>query len=278
MTSCLYECHLLHHRFSPKTHRFRNRLFFFCLDLDEVEKLGRRLRLFSSNRRNLYSLRDDDFLPIEEESPWRRMIRQGSGRGVREKVDRVLAREGIDLEGGKVMLVAVPRILGYLFNPVSFFFCFGPDGEPRCAVVEVTNTYREVKTYVLRPETRKGGGFLLRAPKNFYVSPFSSAGLTFEFSLRVPGDDLVVRIDEYDGERLVLHSVVAGKRRDLTDRNLALFAGKYPFLSAGIMLLIHVQALLLYLKRIPHRRKADDLDLQQGVLRPHSSLRSHECS
>lgn len=274
MNSCLYECSLLHHRLSPKVHRFRNRIFLFCLDLAEIDSLSSRMRLFSRNRGNLYSLRDADFLPIEESSPWKRIA--GVAPSLREKVEFLLAKEGIDLRGGRILLVGNPRIGGYLFNPVSFFFCFDGTGEPLCALVEVTNTYREVKTYLLRPETRRGDHFILRTPKNFYVSPFSSAGLQFEFSLRLPADDLVIRINEYDGLDLVLHSVLAGRRKILSDGALLRFTCKYPFLSAGVMFLIHLQALFLYLKRIPHFRKADDRDLQQDVLRPHASIRHHE--
>jgi len=274
MNSCLYECHLLHHRFSPKAHQFRNRLFLFCLDLAELDPLAKRMRLFSRNRGNLYSLQDADFLPIEEDSPWRRMA--GGGLSLREKVERILAKEGIELQGGRILLVGNPRIGGYLFNPVSFFFCFDESGEPLCAIAEVTNTYREVKTYLLRPETRHDNTFTFRTPKNFYVSPFSPVGLEFEFSLRLPGDQLVIRIDEYDGPKLVLHSVLVGRRQKLSDGALLRFACKYPFLSAGIMLLIHLQALILYLKKIPHRRKSDDIDLQRDVMRPHSSLHRHE--
>jgi len=272
MNSCLYQCNLLHERFAPKSHRFRNRLFLFCIDLGEAEALSSRLRLFSCNRRNLYSLRDADFLPIEASAGCESA--EGGGMTLRDKVEYLLAKEGIDLQGGRIFLVGNPRIGGYLFNPVSFYFCFNRDGEALCAIAEVTNTYREAKTYVLRPETRRGDTFVFRTPKNFYVSPFSSPGLQFEFSLRLPGDRLMVRVDEYEGARLILRSVLAGRRTNLGDGSLLRFACKYPFLSAMVMLRIHLQALKIYRKKIPYFRKADESHLQTDVLRPHSTRRN----
>ena len=121
---------------------------------------------------------------------------------------------------GRITLVTLPRGLGDIFNPVSFYFCHDGDGRPLCAVAEVGNTYGELKPYLLRGASRDGV-FRLTAPKHFYVSPFSALDLTFEFTLRVPGDRLDVQITEREGAAAVLLSSLIGKRAPPTAASLA---------------------------------------------------------
>ncbi len=266
MNSSLYQCRVLHHRLHPKEHRFGNRMLFFRLDLDELGVLDQQLRLFSRNHRNLYSLRDADYSPPEEtdalpEPP------------LKEKIARRLRDAGYSTDGLRVELITLPRIGGYWFNPVSFYFCRGPENRPICALAEVTNTFREVKTFLIPPESPGSERFTLRVPKQFYVSPFSELDLDFEFAFRSPGRELVIRIDEYAGSRLMLHSLVVGREQPLSDRSLLWFAIRFPFLSLQVMAAIHWQALKLYLKKIPHHKKAANPHLQTGLRRPHASLR-----
>ncbi len=256
MNSALLECRLLHHRIRPREHRFTNRIFFLALDLAEVDTVSRRLSLFSKNARNLYAFLDRDFLPAE-----------GAELPLLEKVRGYLRRE--NMEAGtdlRVVLIAIPRVAGYLFNPVSFYFCYNGI-RPLCALAEVTNTFREVKTYTIRPahETDK---FEANLPKDFYVSPFTECDGRFVFSLRYNGSQLVARIDEFERGELVVHTVVVGEERALTDRNLAWFAVKYPFLGLQVMARIHTQALRLYLKRLPWWRKSDQAQLQKNFYQP----------
>lgn len=123
----------MHHRFTPKEHGFVYRLFLFAIDLDELEELSRRLRLFSVDRANLFSLRQSDYLPTRE--PLHNASRPTSvaaagGRSLKERVLAFLAARGVDLTGGRVVLVTLPRVAGYLFNPVSFYFCYDRAGAP----------------------------------------------------------------------------------------------------------------------------------------------------
>ena len=223
--SCLYECRVLHHRFAPKTHRFAYRIFLFALDLDELETLHAKLRLFSFNRRNLFSFREADFLPTDgrlHNAPGASgpAAANAEPRSLKARVVAFLAGGGIDLTGGRVLLVTLPRVVGYLFNPVSFYFCYDRAGLPVASIAEVTNTFKEMKPFLLGPETlaESGGGttFSLRQPKFFYVSPFSDMDVAFDFTLRPPGDKLSVQIDVFDGGRRTLTSVLTGNRRSLT--------------------------------------------------------------
>ena len=157
-------------------------------------------------------------------------------------------------------------MLGYIFNPVSFYFCRASNGEPLCAVVQVGNTFGEMKPYLLRQPSAENF-FRLTTPKHFYVSPFSTLDLAFDFKLSVPDQTLDIHIDEKDGDRRVLLSTLTGQRAPL-----AWFTLKYPLITLKVIGLIHWQALLLWAKRLPWHAKAAHADQQRDVLRPHGAL------
>ena len=299
MNSCLYECSVLHARFSPRQHRFLYRIFLFAIDLDELETLHRRLRLFSFNRANLYSFRDADFLPTGEPvhnapaAPAAPTPPRPSS--LKARVVAHLATRGTDLTGGRVVLVTLPRVFGYLFNPVSFYFCYDRAGAPVAALAEVTNTFKEMKPYFLGPATRTpaplspapspsdlppsagegrpgGATFALRTPKHFYVSPFSDVDVAFDFTLRTPAENLSIQIDDYVGAERTLTSTLTGPRRALTGARLAWFTLKYPLLTLRIIGLIHGHAFVLWLKRVPWFAKSARAADQRALYRPHSSI------
>ncbi len=278
MNSCLYECHVMHARFSPRPHRFLYRIFLFALDLDELATLDRGMPLFSVGRRNLYSFREGDFLPTDEtlhnrtaEPP--RGAREPSG-GLRQRVTAYLAAHGVTLDGGRVVLVTLPRVAGYLFNPVSFYFCYDRAGAPLAAIAEVTNTFKEMKPYFLGPDAQaaQNGEFRVRVPKHFYVSPYSDVDVAFDFTLRTPGDRLSVQIDDYVGTERTLTSALTGDRRELTGARLAWFSLKYPLITVRVIALIHWHAFRLWLKRVPWFAKAARPSDQRDLYRPHISV------
>lgn len=263
MNSALYECHVFHKRFAPKEHSFAYRIFMFHLDLEELSEVARRVLLFGFNRWNVYSFRERDHLDFGKPT-------------LRENVQTYLAREGVTLPPGhRITLLTLPRVLGYIFNPVSFYFCHAASGEPLCAIAEVGNTFGEMKPFLLR-EPDAAGHFHLVAPKHFYVSPFSALDLEFEFRLQPPGSRLAMHIDDLEataeGRRRILTSSLTGQRRPLTSAQLLWLSLKYPFITLKVIGLIHWHALLLWLQRIPWHAKADRRDLQQAVLNPHRSL------
>ena len=279
MKSCLYECEVMHARFSPRRHRFAYRLFLFAVDLDELPDLPRRTGLFGHNRRHLYALHERDFLPVDEPrhpaGPTPSPATPEATGGLKARVATHLRNHGIDLADGSVLLVTLPRIAGYLFNPVSFYFCRDRDGRPLGAIAEVTNTFREMKPFFVPvdPADAARGVFRLRVPKHFYVSPYSDVDVAFDFHLRLPGEQLAVRIDDYVGEERTLTSTLAGPRRALTTGRLAWFTLKYPLLTLRVISLIHWHALLLWVKRVPWFAKAARAADQRDLYRPHSSLK-----
>lgn len=283
MPSCLYECHVMHQRFTPASHRFLYRIFLFGLDLDELPELDRRLPLFSVDRPNLFSFRQSDYLRLD--GPVHNGASQAAAPGstapLKQRVESFLRSRGIELDGGKVTLVALPRILGHIFNPVSFYFCHDRHGAPLAAIAEVTNTFRESKPFLLGPDRLVPPGtagtpaaFHHREPKFFYVSPFSDVDVAFDFHLRVPGPALSIQIDDYAGKERTLTSTLTGKREILSNGRLVWYLLKYPLLSLRILGLIHWHALRLWLKKVPWFAKAARPADQRDVHQPHSSLPS----
>jgi hypothetical protein len=252
----------MHHRFTPKVHHFRYGIFMFALDLDEIDAVAARTPFFSRNGANVYAFRDRDHLTLPGLEH----------AGVKANIVAWLRQQGVAFpEGGRIMLVTLPRVFGYVFNPVSFYFCFDTAGQPLCAIAEVGNTFGEMKPYLIRERTPHGVFWRL-TPKHFYVSPFFGLNLTFDFRLRVPGDRLDIHIDDLDGDKRVLLTSLTGRRAPLTAARLAWFTLKYPMVTLKVISLIHAHAVALWLKRVPWHRKADNATNQRGVLKPHASL------
>lgn len=274
----------MHARFAPRAHRFVHRIFLFAIDLDELDALHRKLRLFSFNRRNVYSFRADDFLPTHEPvfngsapspgqpSPKPARPAVAPHPSLKQRIVSHLSTHGIDLNGGRVLLVTLPRVFGYLFNPVSFYFCYDRSGTAVAALAEVTNTFKEMKPFVLGPGTRSADAFTRRMAKDFYVSPFSDVDVAFDFKLHPPGERLSVQIDDYTGALRTLTSTLTGPRHPLTDTKLAWFTVKYPLITLKVIALIHWHALRLWIKRVPWFAKAARADAQRDLYRPHASI------
>lgn len=257
--NALYECRVMHHRLTPKEHRFDYRVFYLWLDLDQLDALYGSLRFFSRNLWNVFSFYDRDHLNLGEPT-------------VKANLLRWLTGQGVDASSiARIQFLTFPRVFGYIFNPVSFFFCFDEQGTTLCTVAQVTNTYREQKPYLLR-DRDADGRFRLITPKHFYVSPFSALDLHFDFKLRVPDDKLDIHIDDREGDRPILLSALTGERKPLTDARLLWFVVKYPLLTLRVIFLIHWHAFLLWCKRIPVHRKAAQPELQRDVFKPHHSI------
>lgn len=259
LTSCLYDCEVVHERLSPKRHGFRYRLFFMDIDLDELPVLTRRLRCFSRNAWNLYGFRDHDHLDLGHAE-------------AKANITQHLADKGITVPAdARIRLVTLPRVLGYIFNPVCFYFVSDAEGKPLHAVAEVTNTFHELKPFLIA-KPNEAGVFELIVPKHFYVSPFSTLDTSFHFRLSVPGDKIKLHIDDLEGGERTLVSWIHGERRELTDARLLWYLVRYPALTLVVIARIHWQAFRLWLKKLPFHRKTANPELQTDLYRPHSSL------
>jgi DUF1365 family protein len=265
LNSCLYECVIVHRRLRPKPYAFEHRMMMLYADLDELETIDRSTRLLSQDRPNLYSFRDADYFPTGAE-----------GR-LKSRVSAFLRERGIDIgAAGRIRLLTLPRILGYIFNPLSIYFCSDDQDAPLCAIAEVGNTFRESKLFLLpsqaaQPQSERSR-YRLRVPKHYYVSPFSSLDICFDFDFRLPGQSLQVHIEDWDADGKLLDSHLRGARVPLSDYQLLRFALKFPALTLKVITLIHWHALWLAARRVRWHRKADRPDLQREVLNPSSSL------
>lgn len=281
----------MHHRLAPKQHRFRYGIFMLCLDLDELGALDRSLRTFSHGRWNLYTFRDDDHLRTGNAERGTRngpaAAVSGTG-GLKSEITAWLATQGVTLPtDARITLVTLPRVLGHIFNPVSFFFCHASDGTPLCAVTEVQNTFGELKPYLVpvagaqAPATAGDhsairdprSAFHRLVPKHFYVSPFSPLDLCFDFRLRTPGERLEIGVNDVTADgKTMLVTTLTGTRLPLTDGQLLRLTAKYPLVTLRVITLIHWHALKLWWKRLPWYRKGADIGLQRDVFRPHATL------
>lgn len=255
MTSSVYECQVMHRRLKPEQKRFDYRIFMLSIDLDAIPNIP----LLGHNRFNLFSLNDADHIDL------------GKPGGIKPNLLAWLAEQSIDVPADvNVRLVTLPRMLGYGFNPVSFFYLTNPDGSPLFAVAEVVNTYREMKLYLV--DQKGDASWQKQITKNFYVSPFSDSGDAFDFHLGLPAENLRVTINNLTDHKVTLTSTVRGTAYDLTSTRLLLYSLSYPLLTLKIITMIHWQALKLWAKKVRYFKKTDRLEAQTEVLRPHSSL------
>lgn len=264
--SCLYECTVMHHRLEPKQNRFHYNLFMFYLDLDQIDQVVNSNAFISHNKFNLFNFRERDHLQFPKENP-------DTSRTVKEQVLGYLTENGVYTDQiGRIMLLTNLCTLGYQFNPVSFYFCYDKNNQPVCSVVEVCNTYREMKPYFLGTEKLEGNNFSNQQTKNFYVSPFIDMDSDFHFNLDIPGETLKVRIDDYKNGKRFFLSTLSGKKKALTSWNTFNYAVRFPFITLQVITLIHWQAFRLWFKKISYHKKASFKELQQDVLRPHKSI------
>ena len=252
MTSCIYTGWVRHRRHHPRVHDFRYRLVLAYLDLDALDRVDRTVRPFSVNRWNLWSFFDRDHVDG----------RPGDTAG---KVRRLLANHGIALGGGSIRLLTQCRVLGYVFNPISLFYCHDADGALAAVVAEVNNTFGERHLYLLdgRKNTSTGATAGFRAVKAMHVSPFLGMDCVYDFSLAPPGDRLSVGIVQHEEGRRVLDAQLRGRRTPLTTRTLTAAIVRYPFVTLKTTAAIHAEAARLYLKGIPFRRHPGETDAQR---------------
>ena len=243
MTSAFYSGRVMHQRLRPARHRLQYRVFSLLLDIDELPALVKRLRLFSLNRFNVFSLHERDY-------------GAGDGVGLRTYVERQLKEAGLRT-GGAIRLLTMPRIFGYAFNPLSVYFCDRPDGESGLEAVlyEVHNTFGQRHSYLIHVDDadRTREQIVQDCTKNFYVSPFLGLAMHYRFSVAPPHEDrdrLAIGITASDAEGPVLVAHFDAKRKPLTDAALALALFTHPLLTLKVVGAIHWEALRLWLKGV----------------------------
>ena len=254
MNSCLYECEIMHLRTKPKKHKLIHKIFMFYVDLDELDVLHQNVGMISYNRLNVYGFRDSDHIEL-------------GGKSAKENILRYLSSCGINTPIDRIMLLTNLRTFGYIFNPVSFYFCFDPKGDPICVVPEIGNTFGELKPFFIGPEHFLKGQFRCQQAKYYYISPFTDLDITMDFQIKIPNEKLDLRIDDIQAGEKFIYTTMLGERHELNTGNLLWYSLKFPFITLKVITLIHLHAGLLYLKRISHHAKESNPDLQKGVFR-----------
>jgi DUF1365 family protein len=234
LNSALYVGQVTHRRLRPRKHALRYRTFALLLDLDELPDLAARSRLFSHNSFNLFSFCDRNY---------------GSGAAsLREQVEGHARRVGIDLDGGPIRLLTMPRILGYAFNPISLYFCHDRGGGLRAILYEVNNTFGERHSYFIPVEAAASGPIRQSCAKQFYVSPFMAMDMVYEFTVTPPAEKVSIAIVERDRQGVVLTATQAQDRVALNDAALARVFFSHPLLTLKVVVGIHLEALILWIK------------------------------
>ena len=239
--SCIYEGSVIHKRFKPKEHFFKYKVFSLFIDLSELNELNDKLNFFSLNKFNLISFYERDH----------------GDRDCSSLVNWVkinLEKNDINTEDIKIKLLCYPRILGYVFNPLSIFFIYNKKENLISILYEVKNTFGEQHTYVFKVENENK---LIQnnCSKKFHVSPFIEMDCKYFFRILNPGKNLSVKIDQYDQEGKILFASQDGKRSDLTSKNLMNSYIKHPLMTFKIISAIHFEAFKLWIKGIKFVKK-----------------------
>ncbi len=253
-TSALYVGAVTHRRLRPKPHRLRYRVFSLLLDLDEIPALAKRLRLFSHRRFNLFGFDERDHA-------------DGTGTPLRVWVEAHLSRAGIDLEGGPIRLLAMPRVLGYGFNPLSVYFCHHADGRLIALLHEVHNTFGERHSYLI-PVDQTDAAIRQDCAKEFHVSPFMAMDMRYEFRIRAPGEALNIVIRGMDADGPVIVAALSARREELTDLALLRAFLRTPLLTLKVIGGIHWEALRLWRKGLKFYSKPETPATAVSIVTP----------
>jgi uncharacterized protein len=227
VTAALYPCQITHARAHPMRRVFRYRSYLWLADLDDLPQVPRPLHPFAR-----FQARDH---------------LGGGGGSLRAGVDAYLARQGISLAGGRVLMLGHARVFGYVFNPLTVFWCHHADGTLAAVIAEVHNTYGQRHAYLLRPDARGRA----EAGKDFYVSPFLPVAGRYRLHLPEPGGTLRLSVTLHLDGRTVVAASVTGTRRTYTPQRLLGYALRYPWAPAQVSALIRWQGLRLAARRLP---------------------------
>jgi DUF1365 family protein len=239
--AALYLGKVMHARLRPVRHRFSYRVMSLLIDLDRLDEADRQSRLFAVNRAALFSFHEVDH-------------GERDGGSLSRYVRRVAAEVGIELSGGRILLLCHPRLFGYTFNPLSIYFCYRASDELALLVYEVRNTFGGIHTYVLQVEGGHGHDDVLRQSqaKQFYVSPFMEMEMRYHFRISPPGERMRMRILETNEAGPVLAAAFSARRQVLTSRSLLGAFLTIPLFTFKVVAAIHWEALRIWAKGVPH--------------------------
>lgn len=241
--SSIYRGQVRHRRFAPVNHEFSYQLFMMLIDLDELPHLFDGSWLWSARRPALAWFRRKDHFGDPE-------------KDLKQCVYDLVERQTGERPDGPVRLLTHLRYFGHCFNPICLYYCYAADGETlKHVVAEVNNTpWGEQHCYVLSDHNsvdKKKRSLGFRHAKAFHVSPFMNMNMDYVWRLREPGEQLAVHIESLRAEVRLFDATLSLQRRPLTSTSLSRVLFTYPLMTLRVVYLIHLQALKLWLKKIP---------------------------
>lgn len=236
MTAALYVGETRHHRLSPRPHRFRYRLFQLLLDVDRLDEDLRGLTLLRRGRFGLFSF-------DERDHGWR------DGRPLRAWVETRLAEAGVAATASRIRLLAFPRVLGFVFNPISLLYIEDAAGDLEAVIYEVNNTFGQTHAYVAPADG--SGRQRQEAIKRLFVSPFNSTEGVYRFDVSPPGGRLTLSIVKATGGAPDFSATLTLRRRPVTDARLLMLFLAMPLMTFKVVAAIHWEALRLFLRGVP---------------------------
>jgi len=240
-SSCIYSGLITHKRLKPKKHFFSYKTFSLLIDLSEVENIEKKIKLFSYNKFNILSFYNEDHGPRD-------------GTSLSKWVNKTLKKSRINIKNGKIKLLCFPRFFGYVFNPLSVFYCYDKKANLKAVLYEVKNTFNEQHTYVFK--SKASSKFVLhKCSKKFYVSPFIKMNTFYNFRLSKPKKSMNIIIKQSDEIGPLLIARQEGKRIKLNNNNLLYQFLKHPLMSFKVILAIHFEAFRLWTKGVKFIKK-----------------------
>ena len=241
MTSSIYNGTVIHKRFKPKVHFFKYSVFSLLIDLSELNYLNKKVKFFSYNRFNFVSFYEKDH-------------GNRDGSSLITWVKKNLNDNNINSENIKIKLLCYPRILGYVFNPLSVFYVYDIDERIICILYEVKNTFGEQHTYIFKVNDDKNL-YQHNCLKKFHVSPFIEMDCKYFFRILKPGEKISVIIDQYQTNEKILYASQDGKRVEFSTKELIKSYISHPLMTFKIISAIHYEAFKLWLKGIMFIKK-----------------------
>jgi DUF1365 family protein len=239
MNSCIYNGTVKHQRFKPIEHSLNYKTFSILLDLDEIENLAKNISIFSLNKFNIFSFYNCDHGARDEGS-------------LKDWVQKNIKKFNISNNITKIKLLCYPRVFGYVFNPLSIFYCY-ENNDLKAIFYEVKNTFNEQHTYIFKIKDNEK--IEQKCKKKFYVSPFMDMETYYNFKLLNPNEKLSIFIRQTNGEETVLTATQTGDKKEFSFKQLLINFFKYPLMTIKIISSIHYEAFFLWKKGAVYRKR-----------------------
>lgn len=242
MDNCaIYNGTVVHRRLKPKNHLLKYNVFSLLLDLDALDLIDKNKAPLAINRFGFLSFYESDH-------------GDGRGKGLKTWVIEQLFRAGIDNADIRVRVLCYPRFIGYVFNPLTVFFCETQDHKTIAILYQVKNTMGESHTYIIPIEPDAKAPLKHECDKAMYVSPFTPMESSYAFSIVPPGDGICVSIQQLDEDGPILNASFTGKRAVFNRSNLRHAILRHPLMTMKVIASIHLEALKLWRKGVPFFR------------------------